>query len=67
MSEAHEVDVVLIGVGPAGEDLALQPLDAGPDVVGIESQLLVGALSVGPRGGEVLSMLDPETEPLLEP
>jgi hypothetical protein len=30
----HEVDVVVIGVGTAGEDLALQLLDAGLEVAG---------------------------------
>jgi pyruvate/2-oxoglutarate dehydrogenase complex dihydrolipoamide dehydrogenase (E3) component len=38
----HEVDVVVIGVGTAGEDLALQLLDAGLEVAGIEPQLVGG-------------------------
>jgi pyruvate/2-oxoglutarate dehydrogenase complex dihydrolipoamide dehydrogenase (E3) component len=33
---AVETDVVIIGLGTGGEDLALQLLDAGLDVVGIE-------------------------------
>lgn len=39
---SHEVDVVVIGVGTAGEDLALQLLDAGLEVAGIEPQLVGG-------------------------
>ena len=39
---SREVDVVVIGVGTAGEDLALQLLDAGLEVAGIEPQLVGG-------------------------
>lgn len=42
MTMTHEVDVVVIGVGTAGEDLALQLLDAGLEVAGIEPQLVGG-------------------------
>ena len=37
-----EVDVVVLGLGTGGEDLALQLLDGGLDVVGVESQLVGG-------------------------
>lgn len=38
----HEVDVVVLGLGTSGEDLALQLLDAGLEVAGVEAQLLGG-------------------------
>ncbi|HEY4333899.1 MAG TPA: NAD(P)/FAD-dependent oxidoreductase [Ilumatobacteraceae bacterium] len=41
MSE-HEVDVVVIGMGPGGEDAAGKLAEAGLNVVGIESHLLGG-------------------------
>jgi pyruvate/2-oxoglutarate dehydrogenase complex dihydrolipoamide dehydrogenase (E3) component len=37
-----QADVVIIGLGTGGEDLALRLLDAGQSVIGIESQLLGG-------------------------
>ena len=37
-----ETDVVVLGVGTCGEDLSLQLLDAGLDVVGIEAALVGG-------------------------
>jgi len=37
-----EVDVVVIGVGTCGEDLSLQLLDAGLEVVGVEAALVGG-------------------------
>jgi pyruvate/2-oxoglutarate dehydrogenase complex dihydrolipoamide dehydrogenase (E3) component len=39
---AAETDVIIIGLGTGGEDLALQLLDAGLDVVGIEPNLVGG-------------------------
>ncbi len=42
MATNTEVDVVVIGVGTCGEDLSLQLLDAGFDVVGIEAALVGG-------------------------
>ncbi len=39
---AEQVDVVVLGMGTGGEDLALQLADAGLDVVGIEAELLGG-------------------------
>jgi pyruvate/2-oxoglutarate dehydrogenase complex dihydrolipoamide dehydrogenase (E3) component len=38
----HEADVVLVGVGTGGEDLALRLLGAGLDVVGVEPKLIGG-------------------------
>jgi pyruvate/2-oxoglutarate dehydrogenase complex dihydrolipoamide dehydrogenase (E3) component len=38
----EEVDVVVLGLGTSGEDLALQLLEAGLDVAGIEPQLVGG-------------------------
>ena len=38
----EEFDVVIVGVGTAGEDLALQLLDAGLEVAGIEPRLVGG-------------------------
>lgn len=38
----HEVDVVLVGVGTCGEDLALRLLGEGLDVVGVEPALIGG-------------------------
>jgi len=38
----NEVDVVVLGVGTCGEDLSLQLLDAGLEVVGIEAALVGG-------------------------
>jgi pyruvate/2-oxoglutarate dehydrogenase complex dihydrolipoamide dehydrogenase (E3) component len=37
-----EADVIVLGVGTAGEDLSLQLLDAGLDVIGIEPNLVGG-------------------------
>lgn len=42
MGVQSETDVVVLGVGTSGEDLALQLLDAGLDVVGIEANLVGG-------------------------
>jgi pyruvate/2-oxoglutarate dehydrogenase complex dihydrolipoamide dehydrogenase (E3) component len=42
MTDPREVDVVVLGLGTSGEDLALQLLDAGLEVAGIEAQLLGG-------------------------
>src|SRR5579884_2406197 len=42
MSVDHEVDVVVIGLGPGGEDAAGQLAEAGLDVVGIEGELVGG-------------------------
>lgn len=39
---AEEVDVVVLGLGTAGEDLAIQLLDAGLKVAGIEPRLVGG-------------------------
>ncbi|GMQ86547.1 MAG: NAD(P)/FAD-dependent oxidoreductase [Acidimicrobiia bacterium] len=39
---AEQVDVVVLGLGTGGEDLALRLADAGLDVVGIEGSLLGG-------------------------
>lgn len=38
----EEVDVVVLGLGTGGEDLALQLLDAGLEVAGVEPQLVGG-------------------------
>src|SRR5262245_40996102 len=38
-----EVDVVVIGMGPGGEDVAGRLASAGLDVVGVEAKLLGGA------------------------
>lgn len=38
----EQADVVVLGLGTAGEDLSLRLLEAGLDVVGIEPQLLGG-------------------------
>jgi len=38
----HEVDTVVIGMGPGGEDVAGQLADAGKNVVGIEHHLVGG-------------------------
>ena len=42
MGEVIATDVVVLGVGTCGEDLALQLLDAGLDVVGVEAALVGG-------------------------
>jgi pyruvate/2-oxoglutarate dehydrogenase complex dihydrolipoamide dehydrogenase (E3) component len=42
VSMSAETDVVVLGVGTCGEDLSLQLLDAGLDVVGIEAALVGG-------------------------
>jgi pyruvate/2-oxoglutarate dehydrogenase complex dihydrolipoamide dehydrogenase (E3) component len=46
MSEARrtqaDADVIVLGVGTAGEDLSLMLLDAGLDVIGIEPNLIGG-------------------------
>jgi len=42
MDSQAEVDVVVIGVGTCGEDLSLQLMDAGLDVVGVEAALVGG-------------------------
>lgn len=40
---ANAADVIVLGVGTCGEDLALQLLAAGLDVVGVEASLVGGA------------------------
>ena len=40
--KVREVDVVILGLGTSGEDLALQLLDEGLDVVGVEPNLVGG-------------------------
>ncbi len=40
--ETHEVDVVVIGMGPGGEDVAGRLAESGLSVVGIESHLVGG-------------------------
>ena len=40
--DSADTDVIVLGVGTAGEDLSLQLLDAGLDVVGIEEALVGG-------------------------
>ncbi|MFY0406948.1 dihydrolipoyl dehydrogenase family protein [Solicola sp. PLA-1-18] len=39
---SHEVDVVVVGLGPGGEDLAARLARAGLDVVGVERRLVGG-------------------------
>ena len=41
-SKKADADVIVLGVGTAGEDLSLQLLDAGLDVFGIEYNLVGG-------------------------
>lgn len=38
----NEVDVIVLGVGTCGEDLSLQLLGAGLEVVGVEAALVGG-------------------------
>lgn len=40
--QTHQVDVVVIGMGPGGEEVAGQLVEAGMSVVGIESHLVGG-------------------------
>ena len=42
IQENGDADVIVLGVGTAGEDLSLQLLDAGLDVIGIEPNLVGG-------------------------
>lgn len=42
INERTEADVIVLGVGTAGEDISLQLLDAGLDVIGIEPNLVGG-------------------------
>jgi pyruvate/2-oxoglutarate dehydrogenase complex dihydrolipoamide dehydrogenase (E3) component len=42
MATHTEVDVVVVGIGTCGEDVSLQLLDAGLEVVGIEAALVGG-------------------------
>ncbi len=37
-----DADIIVLGVGTAGEDISLQLLDAGLDVIGIEANLVGG-------------------------
>jgi pyruvate/2-oxoglutarate dehydrogenase complex dihydrolipoamide dehydrogenase (E3) component len=69
----QSVDVIVLGMGPGGEDAAGKLAEAGLDVIGIDHRLVGGecpywgcvpskmmicaATSAGPCGGEVLSML----------
>ena len=38
----EQADVVIIGMGPGGEDIAGRLAEAGVDVVGIEARLVGG-------------------------
>src|SRR5690242_3440239 len=42
MSEVEEVDVVVVGMGPGGEDVAGRLAEAGLKVVGVEARLVGG-------------------------
>ncbi len=42
VNQDSNTDVIILGVGTSGEDLSLQLLDAGLDVVGIEANLVGG-------------------------
>src|SRR5918993_3736488 len=42
MSEPLSVDVVVVGMGPGGEDVAGRLADAGLDVVGVDRELVGG-------------------------
>jgi len=42
INERTEADIIVLGVGTAGEDISLQLLDAGLDVIGIEPNLVGG-------------------------
>ena len=42
MSETHEVDVVVVGLGPGGEAVASGAAEAGLEVVGIDRRLVGG-------------------------
>jgi pyruvate/2-oxoglutarate dehydrogenase complex dihydrolipoamide dehydrogenase (E3) component len=42
MSGSESVDVVVLGMGPGGEDVASRLAEAGLDVVGVEAELLGG-------------------------
>lgn len=44
---AEQTDVVLLGIGTSGEDLALRLLRAGLKVVGIEPQLIAVNALIG--------------------
>jgi len=38
----EHADVVVLGLGPGGEDVAVRLADAGLDVIGVEERLLGG-------------------------
>ena len=42
MTQAHEVDVVVLGLGPGGESLAAELAGSGLDVVGVDRRLVGG-------------------------
>jgi len=42
MNEKREADIIILGVGTCGEDLSLRLLEAGVEVIGIESSLIGG-------------------------
>lgn len=42
MSNAHQAEVIVLGMGPAGESVAGQLADAGLDVIGIDAELVGG-------------------------
>jgi pyruvate/2-oxoglutarate dehydrogenase complex dihydrolipoamide dehydrogenase (E3) component len=42
MAEKREADIIILGVGTCGEDLSLRLLEAGVDVIGVESDLIGG-------------------------
>ncbi len=41
-NQANTADIIILGVGSCGEDLSLQLIDAGLDVIGIEAHLVGG-------------------------
>jgi pyruvate/2-oxoglutarate dehydrogenase complex dihydrolipoamide dehydrogenase (E3) component len=42
MTTTHEVDVVVLGLGPGGEHAAIKLGRAGLDVIGVEERLVGG-------------------------
>ena len=55
---AEDVDIVVVGMGPGGEDAAARLARAGLSVVGVEARLVGGEIDIArsEEGGTVITV-----------